>query len=67
MHIAPVGVRFDAAWQSEPFDRGDGKHFSKLLGCCWDPSDRSWGEWLDCQSKCPYARQRFDELMRDDA
>ena len=58
MHIAPVGVRFD---------RGDGKHFSKLLGCCWDPGDRSWDEWLECQSNCPYARQRFDELMGDDA
>jgi hypothetical protein len=50
---------FDAA----RFDRGDGKHFSKLLGGCWDSNDRSWDEWLECQSKSPCARQRFDELM----
>jgi hypothetical protein len=52
---------FDSA--QKPFDRGDCKYFNKLLGCCWDPSDQSWDEWLDCQSNCPYARQRFDELM----
>jgi hypothetical protein len=54
---------FDAAWRPEPFSRGDGKHFSKLLGCCWDPSDQSWDEWLESCSTCPYARQRFDELL----
>jgi hypothetical protein len=48
---------FDAA----PFDRGDGKHFSKLLGGCWDPRDQSWDEWLDSRSNC-HARQSFDEL-----
>jgi hypothetical protein len=53
---------FDAAWRPEPLSRGDGKHFCKLLGCCWDPSDQSWDEWLDARSNCPYARQRFDEL-----
>ena len=54
---------FNAAWRPEPFSRGDGKHFSKLLGCCWDPSYQSWDEWLESRSNCPYARQRFDELL----
>jgi hypothetical protein len=52
-------------FHAAPFDNGNGKHFSKLLAGCWDPSDQSWDEWLDSRSNCPSARQSFDELMRE--